>query len=311
MLLLFSCADRDDRARSADGTPADSVSTAASPADSDAAAATACSTPRRAGALPDALREASGIAVSRSDPGVLWLHNDSDEEPIIYAADTAGALLATVRVAGATSADWEDIAVGDCPAGDCIYLAAIGDNYHERDDRGFYRFEEPDRDARRTAAADFFPFRYPDAPRDAEALFVMPGGEVFIISKGRDGPVAVYRYGVPDAPDSVRTLEPVQQLTTGIVQLPQMVTAAGATPDGAWIAVRTYSALHFYSMRDGHLAPALDSAGVDLRPLGEFQGEGADIRADGAVFLASEKGLDENPAPPLSILRCRLDRLRK
>jgi hypothetical protein len=40
------------------------------------------------------LRESSGVAVSRSYPGVLWTHNDSDEKPFLYAVNLSGELLA-------------------------------------------------------------------------------------------------------------------------------------------------------------------------------------------------------------------------
>src|SRR5690606_22403405 len=144
----------------------------------------------------------------------------------------------------------------------------------------------------------FFPIRYPDGPRDAEALFVLPGGAVYIVSKGREGPATLFHYGVPDTAGAVRTVEPVQELTAGIAQLPDLITAAAATPDGRWVVVRTYTNLQLYRARDGRIEPVLDSAGIDLRPLAEFQGEGADIRADGTIFLASERGLETNPPPP-------------
>ena len=33
------------------------------------------------GAVPDELRESSGLAISRTQPGVLWSHNDSGDSP--------------------------------------------------------------------------------------------------------------------------------------------------------------------------------------------------------------------------------------
>ena len=65
--------------------------------------------------LPDALRESSGLAVSRRQPGVLWSHNDSGDGPNLYAIDLSGRLLATIPVANAAARDWEDIASGPCP----------------------------------------------------------------------------------------------------------------------------------------------------------------------------------------------------
>ena len=40
---------------------------------------------------------------------------------------------ALVRVAGARVQDWEDVAAGPCPGGNCLYVADIGDNRRVRD----------------------------------------------------------------------------------------------------------------------------------------------------------------------------------
>ena len=90
------------------------------------------------GTLPPILAESSGLAVSRTQPGVYWSHNDSGDGPNLYAIDASGRLLATFQIGGAEARDWEDMASGPCigdlaPAGAaappvCLYLADIGDN---------------------------------------------------------------------------------------------------------------------------------------------------------------------------------------
>jgi hypothetical protein len=47
--------------------------------------------------LPE-IPEASGLAVSRRDPGLLWSHNDSGNAAVLFALDTAGTLRGHVRV---------------------------------------------------------------------------------------------------------------------------------------------------------------------------------------------------------------------
>ena len=64
------------------------------------------------GVLPDELRESSGLAISRTQPGVLWSHNDSGDGPNLYAVDISGKLLAQYRVDNALARDWEDISTG-------------------------------------------------------------------------------------------------------------------------------------------------------------------------------------------------------
>src|SRR5437867_6651927 len=70
------------------------------------------------------LPEASGVAVSRRSPGVLWEINDSGQ-PLLFALDPSGAVKGRVRVTGAAVEDWEDLEVGRCPGGSCIYVVVI------------------------------------------------------------------------------------------------------------------------------------------------------------------------------------------
>lgn len=264
-----------------------------------------CSAAAAVTTLPSQLDEASGIAISHERPGVIWVHNDSEGTPLLYALDTNGALTTEIDVADvATQSDWEDIAVGPCPAGSCIWIGDIGDNLHDREDRAILRFAEPDPARTEAGPVERFPIRYPDGPRDAEALFVTPDGDVYIISKGRSGPVTVYRYPPPLRADAVVTLEPVQELSEGLVQLPDMVTGASAARDGSVIVLRTYSAVRFYRFDGDTLARVGDA--VDLVRLGEPQGEGVAVdAAAGRIYLVSETGPDRQPAP-FSSLTCRL-----
>ena len=133
--------------------------------------------------LPGEVRESSGVAASREHSGVLWTHNDSGGEPEVHAVDPTGRLLGRVRLTGAENKDWEDIALGPCPSGECLYIADIGDNRGSRKDVEIYRIPEPDLNAPAGPRAERFRVRYPDGPRDAEALFLLPSGELFVISK--------------------------------------------------------------------------------------------------------------------------------
>lgn len=268
-----------------------------------------CEPAARVAALPDVLVEASGLTASRTRTGILWVHNDSDDQPRLYALGTDGALLQTLAVpeVNAPAADWEDIAAGACDAdgGACLWIGDIGDNRHDRQDRVLLRVPEPAAGDTASAVPVRFPFAYPDAPADAEALFVLPGPQPWIITKGRTGPVAVYRYPLPLRPGERVTLEKVQELTEGLVQIPDMVTGAAATPGGDVVAIRTYGFLRLYRPVDGRLEPLGDA--LSLEGLDEFQGEGVALLADGTVFLASERGLERNEPPPLSRTTCRLN----
>jgi hypothetical protein len=261
-----------------------------------------CEAAQRVRSLPSALREASGVAVSRRHPGILWVHNDSGE-PILYALDTLGHLRARVTVAE-RAADWEDIAVGPCGSASCLYIGAIGDNLQNRDDRMVLRLPEPDLAAKDVAITERFRYQLPGGPQDIEAFFVLPNERIYLISKGRSGPVTLFGFPAHVSTQTANTLVELQRLTPGLVQLPEMVTGAAATPDGRTVVIRTYSALQLYSFETNQLAPLL-AASLNLEPLAEHQGEGVDVTADGTVYLVSEKGLGELD-PPLSRVRCEL-----
>src|SRR5687768_16972037 len=154
------------------------------------------------------LPEASGVAAGRRTPGVLWAHNDSGD-PVIFALDSLGAVKGRVRVTGARVDDWEDIAVGPCPQGSCVYIADIGDNNGSRKQITLYRVAEPAPGDAASAPAEVFHARYPDGPHDAESLFVTGDADVFLITKGDPGPVALYRFPRALPSDQTSTLQRV------------------------------------------------------------------------------------------------------
>lgn len=255
--------------------------------------------------LPHDLDEASAIAWSHARPGLLWANNDSNNPDILFALDTLGRAVSRVRLATRFSdRDLEDIAVAQCGDRDCLYIADIGDNYARRPFLRILRFEEPASPADSVASPHVFPFRYPDGGHDAEAMFVLPGERIFVITKGRNAPVALFRYPGALRPDTV-TLEHVQNLSPGLAQFPDMVTGASASPDGRLIAVRTYAWLRLFALSDdGRLVPDPPTA-ISLAAAREAQGEGITIDDRGHVFLVSERGPNGAPAP-IWKLRCQV-----
>lgn len=253
--------------------------------------------------LPGALQETSGVAVSRRSSGVLWTHNDEGSE--LFSLDADGLVLGRFTMSEAAR-DPEDLASADCAGETCLYLADTGDNAERRGDGDarILRVREPeDPTESGPLEADAFPVRLPDGPRDTEAIFVLPGERVYLLTKGRSDPVTVYRYP-GELRGEVVTLEEVQVLTGGPQQLLDQVTGASASSDGSLVGVRTYRALRFYEVEAGHLVP-LEGGLVNLRPLEEIQGEGLALGPDGAVWLTSEGGPLGGPAA-LNALRCRL-----
>lgn len=254
--------------------------------------------------LPPELREVSGAAVSLRYPGTYWLHNDAGS--VLYAVDADGNVLARFPVLPALR-DWEDLAVAGCSdGGSCLYLADMGDNYEERHDVRILRVPEPDPAHPDTLRPEIFPVRLPDGPRDVEALLVLPGERVMVVSKGRNDPNTLYRYPGELRPDTV-TLEEVQRLSEGPRILPRQITGGSVSPRGTVMALRTYESLQFFRMVSDTLQP-VEGGLVNLHPLREAQGEGVGLGLDGQVVLSSEGGPAGGPGS-ISFLRCQLEGL--
>jgi hypothetical protein len=262
--------------------------------------------------LPPDLREASGLAVSRIQPGVLWAHNDSGDAPVLYAIDEKGKLLARVAVLDATAIDWEDIAGGPCPedgaATRCLYIADTGNNNRSRDVLTIFIVAEPSisgADPARpiSVKARSLRFRYPTEAEDAEALAVLPNGDVTIVTKGRTPTIAFFglsRADIVKAVMSGEILTAASQGDTGLSPdqgLGRWVTAAAMSPDGMTLAVRTYSEIFFYAVENPSTALGAGTAQGhrwrDLRTpcfLGEVepQGEAMDYLDENTLIIGSE-----------------------
>lgn len=248
--------------------------------------------------------EASGAALDRRSPGMFWAHGDSGNEPVLFALGVNGQLLGRVRLTGARNRDWEDMAIGPCPGGTCVYVADIGNNRGQPMDLVLYRAPVPQAGDSATAPAEAFRARFPGGGRDAEALFVMPDGEVYLITKGRTEAVELWRWPTPLRPGAAVALERVREISPRPEQLGDYVTGAGASRNGRWVAVRTYSRLTLYRAAD-LLAGGGPTDRMELAPLGETFGEGVAIDDDGTVLLVSE-GSGQPTGSTAAWLQCAL-----
>lgn len=262
-------------------------------------------------ALPREIEETSGLARGINDPGRFWTHNDAGHAAELFAIGASSGSSASdgsaerVRVAGAESVDWEDLEAAPCEAGACLYIGDIGDNEAERARITIYRIPEPAAGARESEHAEALHARYPDGPRDAEALFAV-GGDLYIVNKGRNETIALYRYTGPQRTDETVTLERVRELLPQPHDNDDFVTAATATPDGRWVGVRTYRTLYVYPAAPLVGGGTVEPLVFDLGSLGEAQGEGLAMADDGTVWVSSEADGRED-RPRWSQLRCDLD----
>lgn len=242
--------------------------------------------------------------MSRRFDGVLWTHNDSGGEPLVYAIDKTGKLLASFHVAGAQLEDWEDIAIMDCPDPerrnvDCLYIADTGDNTARRAFVTVYVVPEPDPTAvgnarvARTEPTSWIRIVYPDGARDVEAMTVSSEGEIFFFTKGRSGPIQAYVVSQNAVLDHVwkssapATAQYVGALSFGPMRfLGRLVTGAAHAPNGTDIVLRTYTELHFYQRNaSGQLEMSAEPCFFGAI---EPQGEAVDFLDETRVVLTSE-----------------------
>ena len=154
-------------------------------------------------------------------------------------------------VTGATAIDWEDIAVGPCPQGSCIYVGDIGDNSTNRATKTVYRFPEPalmPGQAATTIAVtgvEAFPFSYPaglDFVHNAETLLVHPiTGEMYVVTKENAGtPSTVFEFPQPLTPGASATLAKLAVLPFPVGSDPD-ISGGDIDPCGTSVLLRVGS----------------------------------------------------------------------
>jgi len=279
--------------------------------------------------------EASGIAASRRDDDIIWVHNDSGDEARFFAIDrTTGEQLATFSLEGVTAIDWEDMAigrgrsVGGTPPIQSLYLADIGDNAAQRPGVSVYRIAEPAASIGGAATngqssvrrVETLRLRYPDRPHDAETFLVDPiSGDMIIVTKEiATGVSFVFRASPASATSGeATTLEEVGQidfkslpssfvpgpdasvLVTGVPFLP---TGGDISPDGSLIMIRTYGTIWLWARPEGTSAwEAFSGSPVELPSETEQQGEAIAFDADGAGYVTVSEGSN----PPLHHFRAQ------
>ncbi|MDQ3033399.1 MAG: hypothetical protein M3Y87_13355 [Myxococcota bacterium] len=245
---------------------------------------------------PLALAEISGIAASRAHEGVLWVHNDSGGGARLFAIDVAGALLGEWVLEGASDVDWEDIAIEPVEGGaDRLWIADLGDNAaRERvgTPREFVvvlRADEPALAAGVTSVMSFdsIVLRYPERPRDCEAIAVDPqSGDLYLFAKETVGASDVFVARAPLVAGEERVLERITVIDTG-----SMVTAADLSPDGRELLVRTYRSVLWW--RRGESETWAASLARDPRHLPrapEPQGEAVAFARDREGYFTISEG---------------------
>jgi len=243
--------------------------------------------------------EASGLAASRQNPGVLWTHNDSGFPGTVFALSTNGTLLGQCEVPNVFSGDFEDIAIGPGPSPGLqyIYLGDIGDNSIVREQIRVFRIPEPSIYFYQSNSPPIIPavafreivFTYPDGPHNAEALMVDPWtGDIFIATK------ATNSSGIYQATRAeLESGAPVE--LTHVEELDVRSTSAGdISADGRLIALRRGSRAELWTRSPGQsVADALEQSSARIPVVGaptEPNGEALTFDWAGAGYYTLSEG---------------------
>jgi len=259
---------------------------------------------RLAGLLLDPrLTEVSGLAASRRHAGVLWAINDGGNGAQLHAIGTRGQHRASLLLDGIANTDWEDLAAFELDGVHYLLVADTGDNGGLRHTLQLHAVAEPARvvDGAHVATAWTIAFRWPDGPRDCEAIAVdEAAGQVLLVSKRRN-PVELFAVPLRPGDDMIHaarrlgTLAGVPRASEAELQddperarLRGQVTAVDLSPDGRTLAVMTYDDVLFYRRHGDEGWPEAVARAPEVHPLALLpQGEALAWSADGRTLHAT------------------------
>ena len=255
---------------------------------------------------PAALNALSGIAVSAVHAETLYGHNDRNTTEL-YALGLDGAVRGRWSLGVATT-DLEDVAVGPCPAGRCVFIADIGDNASVRAGVAILRAPEPPLPASADAGPsplpglERFAFTYEDGAHNAEGILIDPrSGALYVVTKLAAGQASSV-YALPDP------LAAGANVARKVADLPvpraadSPATSTAAHPCGAGFLLRTNRQL--YEFRNDPAEPfaaAFAAEPVALAAGDEPQSEAVAYLPDGSGFVTSGEGA----GAPIYRSRCR------
>lgn len=242
----------------------------------------------------DNLDEISGIDQS-SQHDIIWCHNDSGGENIIFGLNSEGKTICKLNLVGINNRDWEDISYGKIDDKYYIFVGEIGDNNAVYPTKFIYYFEEPSVLETEININDVkkIEFRFPDKNYDCEALMFDPISRDLILITKRQTKEKVYRITYPYNTEEVITAEFMTETTIGVSNnMFSWVTAADISDDGKYILIKNYTNVYFWERGD-NLYETISKTGFDVSVYSqaqEPQGEAIcfDSEANGFYTVSEE-----------------------
>ncbi|NQW99799.1 hypothetical protein HQ447_04005 [bacterium] len=250
-----------------------------------------------------AITEASGLAISPTHPGFMWVVNDSGGTPEIHLLGTDGSDRGKVMLKGVKNVDWEDLASFTFEGKPYLLVADTGDNSAKRETRVFHIIREPALPAAGKKLAGSvlpawqIPFRYAGGPRDCESVAVdAKAGKILFISK-RSNPPELYELPLRAAKDGkIQTAHPICPVGVNspagdLLPFANQPTGLDLSADGSLAAVITYYGVFLFPRAAAESwAEAFSRNPVALPPHQLGQAESVAFSKDGKTIFALSEG---------------------
>ena len=230
--------------------------------------------------------EASGLARSQRQPGLLWVVNDHGAKNIVHALNHEGDRMGEFLLKKTKTRDWEDLGSFRHDGKPFLMVADIGDNHAERKYRTLYFVAEPvpskNGEEKRNWQVDF---AYPDGPRNAESAAVDIDGQRALILTKQDWPPRLYAVPLRSDSDKKVTATWLGPVTSLRSPSRQDVQFAPKTDDYYWqpvgmdisqdnlaAVILTYGDVYYYRRQPQQSwYEALNSKPVRRVSLGNFE----------------------------------------
>lgn len=201
--------------------------------------------------LPEELEEASGMT-KIVDSDLLWMHNDSGNQPYIYGVDVKGNILREVKIK-AKNNDWEDATSDEFGN---LYIGDFGNNQNDRKNLVILKIQKEQLFAKDKVTAAKIKFTYPDQYKfppkrdqfffDAESL-LYTNGFLYVFTKSavkhEYGKTKLYK--IP-AKKGTYEAEFISEFNAG-PSADCKITSACISPDKKKIALLTHNKVFIFS----------------------------------------------------------------
>ncbi|STX51571.1 Uncharacterised protein [Legionella busanensis] len=237
-----------------------------------------------------AIVEASGLVMSKQNPGIAWIHNDSGSSATVYGINlTDGSCTAKINMKGASNVDIEDIALGNYQGVETLFLADIGDNGRTRSSYYINVLSEPRLNGisgckNIDVVVKKIKFAYPNNTKNnAEALmFNEQTQKLYIITKATN--TEFFEFQTMDTSGSTNYLQYLGKFSLSTV------TSADMSRDGEGLLIRTNSTIHeVRKLKEQDVIRFTQEPLVSVPAPSEPQGEAVTYDEAGNYYTISEQ----------------------